>query len=153
MPVAQVVAQARQLCETDLELHGVSLDVDTPGALPPVLVDTLQVQQVIINLIRNAIDAIAEAGRYDGRIFVTAEREGDFVNICVRDNGPGFEAGMIERSIEPFTSTKPDGMGLGLSLCRSIVEAHGGKLSIGGDPTGAKVVFTLRVAETAFDAA
>jgi signal transduction histidine kinase len=70
----------------------------------------------------------------------------------VRDNGPGFEAGMIERAVAPFTSTKPDGMGLGLSLCRSIVEAHGGKLSIGGDPTGAEVTFTLRIAEVATDA-
>jgi signal transduction histidine kinase len=117
-----------------------------------VVVDSLQIQQVIINLIRNAIEAIAEAGRYDGRIVVMAERKDRFVSICVRDNGPGFEAHLIERAIAPFISTKPDGMGLGLSLCRSIVEAHGGKLSIGGDPTGAKVVFTLRVAEAFCDA-
>ena len=83
---------------------------------------------------------------------MTAEREGELVSICVRDNGPGFEAGLIERAIVPFTSTKPDGMGLGLSLCRSIVEAHGGKLSIGGDPTGAKVTSPLRVAEAVSDA-
>jgi two-component system, LuxR family, sensor kinase FixL len=152
VPVGQVIAQARQYCEADLERHGIVLDVDTPASLPTVLVDPLQIQQVIINLIRNAVDAIAEAGRYDGRIIVTAERDGGLVSICVRDNGPGFEAGLIDRAIAPFVSTKPDGMGLGLSLCRSIVEAHGGKLSIGGDPTGAKVVFTLRVAEVVSDA-
>jgi len=152
VPAAQVIAQALRFCEADLERHRVALDVDAPGSLPAVLVDPLQIQQVIINLVRNAVDAIAEAGRYDGRIFVTAERAGALVSIGVRDNGPGFEAGMIERAIAPFTSTKPDGMGLGLSLCRSIVEVHGGKLSIGGDPTGAKIVFTLRVAEAASDA-
>jgi C4-dicarboxylate-specific signal transduction histidine kinase len=152
VPVAQVIAQARQYCEADLERHGIVLDVDAPASLPLVLVDTLQIQQVLINLIRNAVDAIAEAGRYDGRIFVTAERDCGFVSICVRDNGPGFEAGLIDRAILPFTSTKPDGMGLGLSLCRSIIEAHGGKLLIGGDPTGAKVVFTLRVAGVVYDA-
>jgi two-component system, LuxR family, sensor kinase FixL len=151
VPVPQVIAQAQQFCEADLERHGIVLDIAAPGNLPPVLVDTLQIQQVIINLIRNAIDAIAEAGRYDGRIFVTAESDGGFITISVRDNGPGFEAGLIERATEPFTSTKPDGMGLGLSLCRSIVEAHGGRLSIGGDPTGAKVNFTLRVAGAVSD--
>jgi signal transduction histidine kinase len=152
VPVSQVIAQARQFCETDLERYGIVLDVDAPSSLPPVLVDTLQIQQVIINLTRNAIDAIAEAGRYDGRIVVTAEREDGFVSICVRDNGPGFEPGLIERAIEPFTSTKPEGMGLGLSLCRSIVEAHGGRLTVSGDPTGAKIVFTLRIAEAVSDA-
>jgi two-component system, LuxR family, sensor kinase FixL len=152
VPVAQVTAQVRQFCEADLTRHGIVLDIDAPASLPTVLVDSLQIQQVMINLIRNAIEAIAEAGRYDGRIFVTGVRDGEFVSICVRDNGPGFEAGMVERAIAPFTSTKQDGMGLGLSLCRSIVEAHGGKLSIGGDPTGAKVVFTLRVAEVVSDA-
>jgi two-component system, LuxR family, sensor kinase FixL len=150
--VAQVIAQARQICEADLERHGIVLDVDAPGSLPAMLVDSLQIQQVIINLIRNAIDAIAEAGRYDGRVVVTARREGGLVSVCVNDNGPGFDAGLIERAIAPFTSTKPDGMGLGLSLCRSIVEAHGGKLSIGGDPTGARIVFTVRVAEVVADA-
>lgn len=152
VPVTQVIALARQFCEVDLERHGITLDVDAPASLPAVLVDTLQIQQVIINLIRNAVDAITEAGRYDGRIVVTARHDGGLVSICVRDNGPGFEAGMIERAIAPFTSTKPDGMGLGLSLCRSIVEAHGGKLSIGGDPTGAEVFFTLQVAEVISDA-
>jgi C4-dicarboxylate-specific signal transduction histidine kinase len=152
VPVGQVIAQARQYCEADLERHGIVLDVVAPTSLPPVLVDTLQIQQVIINLIRNAVDAIAEAGRHDGRITVAAERDEGLISICVRDNGPGFEAGLLERAITPFTSTKPDGMGLGLSLCRSIVEVHGGKLSIGGDPTGAEVVFTLRVAEVVSDA-
>jgi C4-dicarboxylate-specific signal transduction histidine kinase len=152
VPIVEVIAQARQFCEADLDRHGIVLDVDAPAGLPAVLVDTLQVQQVIINLIRNAIDAITEAGRYDGRIFLTAQHEGSLVRVCVRDNGPGFESGMIERAVAPFTSTKPDGMGLGLPLCRSIVEAHGGELAIGGDPTGAKVVFTLRVAEGVSDA-
>jgi signal transduction histidine kinase len=117
-----------------------------------VAVDSLQVQQVVINLVRNAIDSIAEAGRYDGRIVITAEREGGLVTVCVRDNGPGFEPGMIDRAIAPFSTTKPDGMGLGLSLCRSIVEAHGGHLSIAGDPTGARVSFTLPIAEVVSDA-
>lgn len=152
VPVAQVIAQARQFCEADLERHGVTLEANVPAGLPLVLVDELQVQQVIINLVRNAIDAIGEAGRYDGRIVITAEREAGLVSVCVRDNGPGFELGMMERAIAPFSSTKPDGMGLGLSLCRSIVEAHGGRLSIASDPTGARVSFTLRVAEAVSDA-
>jgi signal transduction histidine kinase len=152
VPAAQVIAQARQFCEADLQRHGVTLEVDVPAGLPLVLVDSLQIQQVIMNLVRNAIDAIVEAGRYDGRILIAAEREGGLVSISVCDNGPGFEPGMIERATVPFSSTKPDGMGLGLSLCRSIVEAHGGHLLIAGDPTGAKASFTLRVAEAVSDA-
>jgi len=152
LPVTRVIEQACQYCQVDLERHGIALDIDAPAGLPAVLVDSLQIQQVIINLIRNAIDAITEAGRYDGRIFITVRREGGLLRICVGDNGPGFESSMIERAIAPFTSTKPDGMGLGLSLCRSIVEAHGGKLLIGSDPTGAEVVFTLRIAGDVSDA-
>jgi two-component system sensor kinase FixL len=152
VPVAQVIAQARQFCDADLERHGVTLTIDAPASLPLVLVDSLQVQQVIINLVRNAVDAIVEGGRFDGRIFITAQHEGEFIRVSVRDNGPGFEPGMIERAIAPFSSTKPDGMGLGLSLCRSIVEAHGGHLALSGDPTGANVTFTLRIANVVSDA-
>lgn len=153
VPVAQVIAQAQQFCQADLDHHGIKLDVRSAHNLPAVLVDSLQIQQVIINLIRNSIDAITEAGRYDGRITIVAERgAAGLVRICVRDNGPGFHAGLLDRAIAPFTSTKADGMGLGLSLCRSIVESHGGKLSIDGDPTGARVCFTLKAAELQADA-
>lgn len=152
VPVAQVIAQAIQHCETELRRQGVTIEIDAPARLPLVLIDSLQVQQIIINLVRNAIDAIVEAGRLDGRISIAATGEDGLVKICVRDNGPGFEPSMIERAIGPFSSTKPDGLGLGLSLCRSIVEAHGGRLSIASDPTGATVTFTLRVAEAVADA-
>ena len=145
-----VIEQAQRLCKPDVERHGIALEVRAARNLPAVLVDALQIQQVIVNLVRNAVEAIVDAGRYDGRITVAAESGPDgLVTICVQDNGPGFDPALRDRAIAPFTSTKPDGMGLGLSLCRSIVEAHGGKLTIDGDPTGAKVCFTLKAAEIA----
>jgi C4-dicarboxylate-specific signal transduction histidine kinase len=106
--------------------------------------DALQIEQVIVNLVRNAAEALADAGRYDGKIAIEAERgDGGGVVVRVRDNGPGFDPDLAERAVAPFATTKPDGLGLGLSLARSIVEAHGGRLSIASAPGGAVVSFGL----------
>ena len=149
-PLSHVIEQAQSLCQPEVERHGVALDVRVARHLPPVLVDSLQIQQVIVNLVRNAVDALVDAGRYDGRVTIAAENGADgLVKVCVQDNGPGFDPALRDRAIAPFISTKADGMGLGLSLCRSIVESHGGTLSIGSDPTGATVCFTLKAAEVA----
>jgi C4-dicarboxylate-specific signal transduction histidine kinase len=146
--VARVIEEAGRLCRADLDREGIVLDVRTARDLPLVLVDSLQIQQVIVNLIRNAADAITEAGRYDGRIALSAERDpSGAVRVSVRDNGPGFDSALLNRPVVPFTSTKADGMGLGLALCRSIIESHGGILSIHSDPTGATISFTLKAAE------
>jgi two-component system, LuxR family, sensor kinase FixL len=78
---------------------------------------------------------------------IEADREGTgYVSIRVRDNGPGFDPDMVDRAAAPFTTTKQDGLGLGLSLARSIIEAHGGQLSIQSSSSGAAVSFTLPVA-------
>jgi signal transduction histidine kinase len=111
-------------------------------------VDALQVEQVIINLVRNSAEALSDAGRYDGKVTVEADREGTgHVVIRVRDNGPGFDPEMVDRAAAPFTTTKQDGLGLGLSLTRSIIEAHGGHLLIESGSGGAVVSFKLPVAE------
>lgn len=148
VPVDQVVEETLQVCKADLDAHGVAVEVFFPRDLPPVRADSLQVQQVLVNLVRNATEALTGAARTDGHIAITAARDGEFVVVEVRDNGPGFDAALVDRAVVPFTSTKPEGMGLGLSLCRSIVEAHGGRLTIGGGPTGAQVRFTLPIAGT-----
>ena len=72
-----------------------------------------------------------------------------FLKVCVSDNGPGFDPALLDQAVAPFATTKPDGMGLGLSLCRSIVESHRGRLTVAGDATGAIVCFTLKAADTA----
>jgi signal transduction histidine kinase len=146
----QVIEQAQALIRAYLEQHGILLELKIARDLPQVLGDSLQIQQVVLNLVRNAGEAIAEAGRYDGRITVMAHRQSPgMVEVCVKDNGPGFDPGMMNRPNPPFTSTKSEGMGLGLSLSRSIIESHHGGLSLGGDATGAVVCFTLPTADGA----
>jgi len=99
---------------------------------------------VLINLIRNSADAISGSGRKDGRIVVEADgSEAGRVIVSVRDNGPGFEADILERALTPFTTTKQEGLGLGLALARSLAETHGGQLLIESTGSGAVVSFTL----------
>jgi C4-dicarboxylate-specific signal transduction histidine kinase len=108
------------------------------------MVDALQIEQVLVNLVRNSAEALTQAGRHDGRVVIEARREtGDRVAIRVLDNGPGLDPDLAGETVMPFTTTKNDGLGLGLSLSRSIVEAHGGKLTIDSGPRGVTASFTL----------
>jgi C4-dicarboxylate-specific signal transduction histidine kinase len=143
-----IAAQVQALIGPELDHMGILFETRV-GNVPPVAVDTLQIQQVILNLVRNAADSLSQAGRYDGRIEIVATAdEPGFVRVSVRDNGPGFDPALAADAIAPFTTTKPDGMGLGLTLSRSIIEAHRGRLWIGGDAAGAVVSFTLPIAGT-----
>jgi len=142
--VPQLMEDAASLCRAEYERHGVKLSLQVNRDLPNVLVDSLQVQQVIVNLLRNSLESITAAGRRDGQVTIEARQQSEKqILVCVRDNGPGFDRALIAKQIAPFTTTKPEGMGLGLSLSRSIIESHGGRLAIGGDTTGAEVSFTL----------
>jgi two-component system sensor kinase FixL len=148
--IGHVIEQAQSLIQTDCEHQGIVLDTQIARELPHFMGDSLQIQQVILNLVRNAMEAIVDAGRHDGKIAIAAEMDSrGALKVCVRDNGPGFDPALLDQAVAPFTTTKPDGMGLGLSLCRSIVESHRGKLTIGGDATGGVVCFTLNAADTA----
>jgi two-component system, LuxR family, sensor kinase FixL len=145
-PVARLVEEAIAYCHAELDRLGVELQSRVARDMPGVKADALQIEQVIVNLVRNAAEALADAGRYDGKVAIEAERDAaGFVIVRVRDNGPGFDPEVVERATAPFTTTKTDGLGLGLSLARSIVEAHGGRLSIESGASGATVSFTLPV--------
>lgn len=145
LAVEQLVHEAQSYCRPELERHGVELETRLARNLPKVMVDALQINQVIVNLVRNAVEALAQAGRLDGRVTIEAESDGSgTVELRVRDNGPGFDVDLAKQPITPFSTTKHDGLGLGLSLARSIVEAHGGKLRIESSPRGATVFFTLQ---------
>jgi two-component system sensor kinase FixL len=108
--------------------------------LPPVLMDKIQIHQVITNLIRNSVDALGDIGR--GEILIRTRRTSAQIEISVADTGPGLAPEVAARLFQPFVTTKPNGMGIGLSICRTIVEAHGGKLSAGDNPGGG-AVFTV----------
>ena len=117
----------------------ITIDVDVPSDLPSVYGDRVQLQQVALNLIRNAIDSIAESGRSDGRIHITARRSDDAASleIGVSDNGPGVPADLVDRLFQPLTTSKKEGLGLGLSICLTIVEAHGGRIRLHSNRAGA----------------
>jgi len=101
------------------------------SGLPPVMVDILQIEQALLNLLRNSIEAIGEAGGIHGTISVEASAAGaDFIEIRVSDTGPGFPADRLDSPFLPFSSTKAEGLGFGLPLCKSIIEAHGGEIEV-----------------------
>jgi two-component system, LuxR family, sensor kinase FixL len=128
----------------------VQLRQDIAPNLPPVLADALQVQQVILNLVRNAVDAIAdtEGARAIG---VSARPDQAFIELAVRDTGPGVAPDLLGQLPHPFFTTKADGLGLGLSISQAIVEAHGGRLwaTPNTDGPGVTFHFTLPVATRA----
>ncbi len=138
--VADIVALSR----IDLDRRGIALAIDLPDAPALARIDPVEIEQVIHNLIRNAADAVEQAGRGDGRVLVALKAAGENYEITVSDNGTGIPPDILPRLFEPFFSSKPDGMGLGLSLCESIVERFDGGISAENDPKGG-AVFTVRL--------
>ncbi len=142
-----VLAEARDLMADEAARRAVRMDVELEGEPVPVAIDRVQVQQVLINLIRNGMEAM-EAAASDKVIRLRVRRLGDFVQTEVSDRGPGVDR--PDSIFEPFFTTKGNGMGMGLAICRSIVESHGGRLWVEpAEPQGATFIFTLPVAEAA----
>jgi PAS domain S-box-containing protein len=122
----------------ELKSHRVSLALELLDDLWPVLADRVQLQQVLLNLLTNALDAMASVTDRPHVLHVRSEHLDDCVLISVQDSGTGINPEQADRMFRPFFTTKPNGTGLGLSICRSIVEAHGGRLSVSpGHPHGA----------------
>ncbi|MFM7028526.1 MAG: sensor histidine kinase [Chakrabartia sp.] len=135
---------ARDLGAIGAKSRSIRCEILMRDDLPSVLVDQVQIQQVLLNLIRNAFDAI----RHFGRITIAATEMDGMVRFCVADDGPGIDPALEHSVFEAFISSKSDGMGMGLAICRTIVEAHGGQMwqqsPLGG---GAAFYFTLPIAE------
>ncbi len=113
------------------------------------LIDKIQIQQVLLNLIRNAVDATAGGMRL-ALVIAAAPAGDDTIEVSVADTGPGLRAQVREKLFQPFVTTKSDGMGVGLSICQSIVEAHGGRIWAEDNPGGGTVFrFTVPDAQTA----
>jgi PAS domain S-box-containing protein len=108
--------------------NSVSVRTQLAESLPRVQGDRVQLQQVLLNLIFNAIEAMRDVGEEERELLVSTRNEPDGVSVEVRDSGPGFAPAALERVFEAFYTTKPSGLGLGLSICRSIMEAHNGRL-------------------------
>jgi two-component system, LuxR family, sensor kinase FixL len=135
--VRTMIEDALTLARADAAANSVRLSLDAPDDLPLLYGDRIQLQQVILNLVRNAIDALA--GRSDGAVRVAARRldAPSGVEISVADNGPGIDAALAGRLFEPLMTSKRDGLGLGLSICASIAQLHGGRIWLHSGGAGA----------------
>jgi signal transduction histidine kinase len=142
----ETVLEVIALTRSEALRANVSVQTQLARGLPPVLGDRVQMQQVILNLIINAFEAMEGVEGARDLLISTDKAESDGVLVMVRDSGPGLAPAALERAFEPFYTTKSSGLGMGLSICRSIVEAHGGRLWwSANEPRGAVFHFTLRL--------
>jgi signal transduction histidine kinase len=133
------------LARSEITKNGVSVQTRLTEGLFPVKGDRVQVQQVVMNLILNAVEAMSSVEAGARELLISAEQsQTDGVLVAVRDSGPGIDPEHIERVFEAFYTTKSSGVGMGLSICRSIIDAHGGRLwAEANEPKGAVFQFTL----------
>ena len=139
--VAALLRETCDLAQSDGLPDNILLEISVAPSVGPVLVDRTQLGQVLLNLLRNAAEAIqgSDTPTHPGRILMSADLAPGGVVIEVRDNGPGLAAGIAERLFEPFVSSKRAGMGIGLAICRTIVEGHGGKLTATASADGGMI--------------
>ena len=129
------------LLDHDLRHNDVQTTLDLPASVPDILADRIAIQQVLVNLMRNAIEAMSAPAVTARRLAIRAESHGSDVRVSVSDTGGGIDPAVVERLFHPFQSTKSTGMGLGLSICQSLVEAHGGRVGAGPHPDGGALFF------------
>ena len=143
----RVIEDALRRAEVEARRHDAHIEVQVAPRLPAVVADPIQLQQVILNLVRNGLEAMDGMPAAERRLHVSAARSGNAVQVTVSDRGAGVGAQAAEQLFHPFFTTKPDGMGMGLSISHSIVSAHGGTLSFAPRPEGGSVFrFTLPAA-------
>jgi PAS domain S-box-containing protein len=148
LDINDAIHEVLRLMRSELNQHGVLLETALSGGLEPITGDRVQLQQVIMNLIMNGIEAMSAVMRQPRVLRVKSQIDsaGDLL-IVVEDSGPGFAPESVDRLFDPFFTTKPNGMGMGLSICRSIVDAHGGRLwASPQSPRGAIFQFTVPIA-------
>lgn len=134
--LAAVVATALHFIEDEARARGVPVRADLPGQPLRLLADPVLIEQAVINLVRNALDALAATPPEARDILVQVTAGADLARITVADTGPGIASARVVGLFAPFQTTKPEGMGLGLSICRSILESHGGRLTYAPRPGG-----------------
>jgi PAS domain S-box-containing protein len=145
LDINEAILEVIEVTRSELLRNGVSLQTELAKNLPLIRGDRIQLQQIVLNLIMNAIEAMSDASKGSRDLLIsTAEDISNGVLVTVRDSGPGLNLGSLERLFEPFYTTKPGGMGMGLSICRSIVEVHGGRIwATAHVPQGASFHFSL----------
>ena len=145
LEINPAIREVIELTRGETVKNGVSVQTELADGLPLIQGDRVQLQQVMLNLIINAVEAIGGASEGPRELLISSGKAGiDDVHVAVRDSGPGVPATDLERLFEPFYTTKPGGLGLGLSICRSIIQTHGGRFwATPNSPRGAIFQFTL----------
>jgi two-component system, LuxR family, sensor kinase FixL len=148
VPINDLIADVARLVEAEAHGRGVEIEIEADASSPSVCVDGIQIEQVVLNLLRNGVDAAAEAPSGRRRVSIsTSHSAANEVQVSLRDSGRGLAPGVEGRLFEPFVSTKPKGLGMGLSISRSIIELHGGRLWFTPAPGGGSIFsFTLAIA-------
>jgi two-component system sensor kinase FixL len=145
--LSRLIGEANALALVGTREHGIEIQIQLDSDADQIFVDRVQIQQVLINLIRNAIDAMLASPRKSLTIRTEAGPD-EFVTITIEDTGSGVSESVVDQLFQPFVSTKEAGMGIGLSICRDIVEAHGGRIWFEAGPDGGTVFhFTLPTIE------
>jgi signal transduction histidine kinase len=150
--INEVIGEVLRLMQAEVSGKGVRIDADLSPDLPPIAADRIQIQQVLVNLIRNGVDATEVSDREPRLLLVRTrlDQESDMVCVEVRDHGYGTKE--PERIFEPFYTTKGTGLGMGLAICRSIIEAHKGRLwAEPADPIGSVLKFCLPMSSGEFE--
>ena len=136
----QLISEVVALMRSDLDRHQIELTIDLHPQLGIICVDEIQIQQVILNLLRNSVDALTAQNVDSKKITISAEQKDNQVEVSVVDNGPG----VAELNVfDPFVSTKENGMGMGLAISRTIVERHGGRMWLHAEPTATRFHFSI----------
>lgn len=145
LQLAEVIADTLSLLRHEFSARGIQVQVHAAGGLPPVQADRVQVQQVLVNLCLNAVQAMAHPDHEQGprqlRLQASPEPATAGVAVQVVDTGPGIPATHRDQVFEPLYTTKPGGMGMGLRICRSIIEAHGGQITVAAGPQAQGAAF------------
>jgi len=143
-----LATEVMRLASAEARQSGVELKSTVEPGLPPVLADSIQIQQVLLNLVRNAVEAVDSADSVKREVALAIGRAADGgVQFTVRDSGPGLAPETLDKVFEPFYTTKADGIGIGLPLSRSIADAHGGRLWASAEPHGAAFHLVLPAAQ------
>jgi C4-dicarboxylate-specific signal transduction histidine kinase len=145
LDINNLIQKVLDLTQNEITSNHISLRTNLAADLPLVRGDPIELQQVLINLVTNSIDAMRGVTNRPRELLIRSARSPDGVLIEVQDSGSGVDPDELERIFEPFFTTKQEGLGMGLSISRSIVESHGGRLGIVPSSTGALFEFTLPI--------
>jgi signal transduction histidine kinase len=148
LDINAVVVEVIALTRIEIARNSVMVRTQLAEALPLIQADRIQLQQVILNLIMNAVEAMSTMGDGEREISISTIKDAsNSLSVSVRDSGPGLDPKTIDRMFDAFFTTKSKGMGMGLAICHSIIENHGGRFWAGAnEPRGAVFQFTLPLA-------